>query len=139
MLAASYAQEAVKPFLPSTTVKRMTFYPAIKPALWGAVVGAVAMAIVGFSWLGWTLGSTAEQMANARAEAATMTALTPVCVARFNAQADAPTKLAELKKILTSWDQATFIEKGGWATTPGSDKPNSAVAGACAQILGKVT
>ena len=139
MLAASYAQEAVKPFSPSTTVKQMTFYPAIKPALWGAVVGAVAMAIVGFSWLGWTLGSTAEQMADARAEAATMTALTPVCVARFNAQADAPTKLAELKKILTSWDQATFIEKGGWATTPGSDKPNSAVAGACAQILGKVT
>jgi hypothetical protein len=139
MLAVSYAQEAVKPFSPSTTVKQMTFYPAIKPALWGVVVGAVAMAIVGFSWLGWTLGSTAEQMANARAEAATMTALTPVCVARFNAQADAPTKLAELKKILTSWDQATFIEKGGWATTPGSDKPNPAVAGACAQILGKVT
>jgi hypothetical protein len=139
VLAASYAQEAVKPFSPSATVKQMTFYPAIKPAFWGAVVGAVAMAIVGFSWLGWTLGSTAEQLANTRAEAATVAALAPVCVARFEAQADAPTRLTELRKILTSWDQASFIEKGGWATTPGSDKPNSAVAGACAQILGKVT
>jgi hypothetical protein len=120
-------------------VKQMKFHPAIKPAVWGTVFGAVAMAIVGFSGLGWVLGSTAEDMANTRAEAATVTALTPVCIARFKGQADAATKLTELKKISTSWDQESFIEKGGWATEPGSDKPNSAVAGACAQTLGKVT
>jgi len=117
----------------------MKIHAGIKPGLWGAVIGAIAMTIVGFSGLGWTLGSTAEQMASTRAEAATVAALAPVCVARFQAQADAPTKLTELKKISASWDQESFIEKGGWATTPGSDKPNSAVAGACADILGKVT
>jgi hypothetical protein len=117
----------------------MNIHPGIKPGLWGAVIGAIAMTIVGFSWLGWTLGSTAEQMASTRAEAATVAALAPVCAARFQAQADAVTKMTEFKKIPTSWDQESFIEKGGWATAAGSDKPNSAVAGACAAILGKVT
>lgn len=109
----------------------------MKPAAWGAVVGAVAMAIVGFWALGWTLGSTAERMAKDRAEAAVVDALTPVCVAQFEAQADAAAKLTDLKKISTSWDQRSFIEKGGWATTPGSSTPNSAVASACAAKLGK--
>ena len=31
--------------------------PWFKPAAWGVVVGAVATMIIGFSWLGWTLGS----------------------------------------------------------------------------------
>jgi hypothetical protein len=43
------------------------------------------MAIVGFSALGWTLGSSAERMAKDQAETAVVDALTPVCVARFEA------------------------------------------------------
>jgi hypothetical protein len=48
----------------------MKIHPGVKPAVWGAVVGAVAFAVVGFSSLGWTLGSTAEKMASQRAETA---------------------------------------------------------------------
>jgi hypothetical protein len=117
----------------------MTSFSEIKPVFWAAVGGAVAMALVGFWLLGWVLGSTADQMANTRADAATVVALTPVCVARFEGQADAASKLTELKKISTSWDRQSFIEKGGWATTPGSDRPNAGVAGACARELDKVT
>jgi hypothetical protein len=119
-------------------VREMKPRAGIKPAGWGAVVGAVAITIVGFWGLGWTLGSTAERMANERAEAATVTALMPVCVAGFEAQPDAATKLIALKKA-ASWDRQSFIEKGGWATMPGSNAPNSAVARACAEKLGKVT
>src|SRR3989304_839429 len=36
--------------------------PWLKPAAWGVVVGAAGSMIIGFSWLGWTLGSTAERM-----------------------------------------------------------------------------
>lgn len=97
------------------------------------------MAIVGFWALGWTLGSSAERMARDRSEAAVVDALTPVCVAKFEAQADAAAKLTEFKKISSSWDQRSFIEKGGWATVPGSATPNSGVATACAATLGKVT
>jgi hypothetical protein len=107
--------------------------------LWGAVVGAIVMMIAGFWGLGWTLGSTADRMANDRSEAAVVAALTPVCVARFRAQTDAATKLADLKKAAQSWDRSSFIEKGGWATTPGSDTPNSDVARACAEKLGQAT
>jgi len=31
-----------------------------KPALWGAACGAIALAIVGFSWGGWVTGKKAE-------------------------------------------------------------------------------
>jgi len=95
------------------------------------------MTIVGFGALGWTQGSSAELMAKDRAEAAVVDALTPVCVAKFEAQANASASLAELKKISTSWGQRSFITKGGWATTAGSRTPNADVATACAEKLGK--
>lgn len=66
----------------------MKILPGLKPAVWGAVVGAVGIAVVGFSTLGWTLGSTADRMANERAAVAVVAALTPICVAKFEAQAD---------------------------------------------------
>jgi hypothetical protein len=117
----------------------MRSHPEIKPAIWGLVAGAAAITVVGFWAFGWTLGSSVERMARDRAEAAVVDVLTPVCVARFEAQADAAAKLTEFKKISTSWDQQSFIEKGGWATTPGSAAPNSDVATACAEKLGKAT
>src|SRR5690349_18171344 len=115
----------------------MMSHPAVKPAIWGAVLGAIVMMIAGFWGFGWVLGGTADRMAKDRSEAAVVVALTPVCVARFEAQTDAPAKLADLKKVAESWDRSSFIEKGGWATAPGSDKPNSDVARACAEKLGK--
>jgi hypothetical protein len=107
-----------------------------KPAFWGAVIGAVGIMIVGFSWWGWTLGSTAESMAKERAQAAVVSTLTPICVESFMQQPDAAVKLAELRKT-SSWSQSQFVEKGGWATLTGSKTPNSAVARACADELTK--
>jgi hypothetical protein len=39
--------------------------------------------------------------------------LTPICVEKFQHQANAPARLAEFNKVSTSWDRETFIEKGG--------------------------
>jgi hypothetical protein len=111
--------------------------PKLKPALWGAVVGAAAISFIGFTQFGWTLGGTAERLANDRAQSAVVTALAPICVDRFRQQADAPAKLAEFNKAYSSFDRRSFIEKGGWATIAGSDAPNSAVATACAEQLGR--
>jgi|SRR5579864_2581397 len=116
----------------------MKFSPSVKPALWGAVVGAIAISVVGFSAMGWTLGSTAERMAAARAENAVVGVLTPICVAKFRQQENSAAKLIEFKKA-ASWDQRTIVEKGGWAETPGSDEPNSAVVSACADKLGQLS
>jgi|ERR1700756_1893192 hypothetical protein len=110
--------------------------PRFKPAAWGVVVGAIGTMIVGFSWLGWTLGSTAERLAVERSNAAVIVALTPSCVASFMQQPGAAAKLAEFQKI-ESWNQRQFIEAGGWATSRGDKMPNSGVATACAEELAK--
>jgi hypothetical protein len=108
----------------------------VKPGVWGGMIGAVAMMIVGFAWWGWTLSSTAESMAKERADAAVVALLTPLCVESFLKQPDAMTKLAEFQRI-TSWQQSQVVEKGGWATAPGSTTPHTAVARACAERLMK--
>ena len=107
-----------------------------KPALWGMAGGAIAAAIVGFSWGGWVTGSRAESDATQRANAAVVVALAPVCVERFQRATDASANLAALKKA-DSWSQGDFVEKGGWATAPGSKAHDqvSAVAKACAVLL----
>ena len=117
----------------------MKIHPGVKPAVWGAVAGAIACAVVGFSQLGWTLGSNAEKMATERADAAVVSALAPICVERFQQQTDAAAKLVAFNKVSSSWDRRALIEKGGWATMPGSDTPNSEVASVCAEKLGSLT
>jgi hypothetical protein len=111
--------------------------PWLKPAIWGAIGGSVATMVIGFSWLGWVLGGTAEKMASERATSAVVVALTPSCVARFMQQPDFVAKLAQFQKI-DSWKQREFVEEGGWATPRGDKTPNSAVANACAEELAKV-
>jgi hypothetical protein len=108
----------------------------LKPAVWGGIVGAVATMFVGFSWMGWVLGGTAERMAVERANSAVIVALTPSCVASFMQQPNAAVKLAEFRKI-DSWKQREFVEEGGWATPRGDKTPHSGVANACAEELMK--
>jgi len=107
-----------------------------KPVAWGIAGGAVLAAIVGFTWGGWVTGGKAEAEATQRANAAVVVALAPVCVERFQRAPEVSANLAALKKV-DSWSQGEFVEKGGWATAPGS-KPSdqvSAVAKACASLL----
>jgi alpha/beta superfamily hydrolase len=112
----------------------MKFPTNTKPLAWGAVGGAVACMIVGFSWGGWVTGSTARQDAATAARDAVVVALAPICAERFRAQGDAPTKIAELAKA-SSWEQGNVIEKSGYALMPGSKTADSDVARACAVLL----
>lgn len=107
-----------------------------KPALWGIAGGAIALAFIGFNWGGWTTGGKAEATARDRADDAVVAALAPVCVDRFQRAGDASANLAALKKEET-WSQGYFVEKGGWATVPGTNSAErvSAVARACAVLL----
>lgn len=107
-----------------------------KPALWGIAGGALAMAIVGFTWGGWVTGGKSEAQASQRAETAVVSVLAPICADKFQHAADAPANNAALKKT-DAWSQGDFVEKGGWATMPGPSNPEqvSAVAKACATLL----
>ena len=112
----------------------MQFPTNTKPLLWGAVAGAAACMIIGFSWGGWVTGSTARKDAAVAAHDATVVALAPICADRFRAQGDGPAKIAELTKA-SSWERGNVIEKSGYAIMPGSKTSDSDVARACAEML----
>ena len=101
---------------------------------WGAVVGAIVLAVVGFGWGGWVTGGTSMKTAAAAAADAKVAVLAPICADRFRAQGDSAAKIADLAKA-SSWDRGTVVEKSGFAIMPGSKTSESDVARACAAIL----
>jgi hypothetical protein len=100
----------------------------------GAIAGAALSIALGFGWAGWTLGGTATKMVDEASRTSVIAALAPICVDKFQHATNAMENLAELRKT-ASYQQGTFVEKGGWATLPGSDASNYAVAQACANML----
>jgi len=110
---------------------------SFKRLVQGAAVGAVVTMIIGFNWGGWSIESTAAKRADEASKSAVVAVLAPICVDKFQHSSDAVNNFVELKKV-SAYMQGSFVEKGGWATTPGSDKANSAVAQACATMLGNL-
>ena len=110
-------------------------YPWLKPGIWGGVIGAVAIMILGFWQFGWVLASKADQMALEQTRTAVAEALAPVCAAKFFAQADASGKLADLKKLTSDYSQRDFIEKGGWATATTAKSPNYQLVAECTKKI----
>lgn len=110
-------------------------YPWLKPGILGGIIGAIAIMIVGFWQFGWVLASKADQMAHDQSSAAVAEALAPVCAARFFAQADAPAKLADLKKLTSDYSQREFVEKGGWATAAAARSPNYQLVSECTKKI----
>ncbi|MFK4823476.1 hypothetical protein ACI0FM_01545 [Paenochrobactrum sp. BZR 588] len=106
----------------------------IKPALYGAVAGALVLWAIGFSWAGWVTQSTAQQQSSSASIAAVSTALTPYCVALSQSDPRVTDILAELKAV-AGYNKRSVIEKAGWATPLGTDKPNNDLARACADAL----
>jgi hypothetical protein len=102
--------------------------------LQGAVIGVVASLVVGFGWGGWMLGSSARDLADGTARSAVAAAIAPICVEQFQRSADAAANLTALKKAST-WEQAAFVEKGGWAVMPGGKAIDEGVPQACAALL----
>jgi hypothetical protein len=106
---------------------------SLKRLLQGAAVGAVATIFVGFSWGGWSLGSTADRMAKDQSERAVVTALAPVCADKFRALPDAPAKTIALSKVET-WKRGEEFPKD-FVTLPGETYPSPALVYACSTLL----
>lgn len=112
----------------------MTIPKNTKPMIWGAVIGAILCAVLGFGWGGWVTGSTASKEAGIAAHNATVAALAPFCAERFRAQSDSAARLAELAKAST-WERSGVVEKSGFAMLPGATRADTDVARACAELL----
>jgi len=110
----------------------------VKPSLWGAVGGAILLAIIGFNWGGWVTGGTAQETAEKLSQEAVVVRLAPICVEQFNQESEKVQKLEELKEI-SSWKRKDYVEKQGWATMPGEEEPDHGVAEKCVELLMEIS
>jgi len=90
----------------------------IKPVLWGAVGGAIVIAIVGFNWGGWVTGGAAVAMAKETAATAVAERLGTICVAQFNRDTTKSQKLFEMKDKNT-WGKGRYIGALSLGSWPG--------------------
>ena len=110
----------------------------IKSFFWNAIVGAILISIVGFSWFGWVTGSTAQQEANQIAEKSVNDRLAKICVYQFGKDPEKDLKLKELKGK-SSWERGDYLKNQGWATMPGEEEPVPGVADKCGELLMEIT
>jgi hypothetical protein len=100
---------------------------AVKPACWGAAGGAIALAIIGFTWGGWVTGGHAKTLA----DAAVTAALVPICADKF--QAGGALALSTLKAETDDRDYddivIKFVQKVGDRTISTSDRPFAKACG----------
>ena len=107
----------------------------LKPGLYGAACGAVALAVIGFTWGGWVTGGTARTMAADHSKAEVVTALSLICVDQSKRDPQLVERVA-LLKAASSYERGDLVMKNGWATMPGTTEGNRLVAIACANKVG---
>jgi len=119
----------------SSTQKRWQDYqPSRSIWFWSCAACVVATVVIGFTWGGWVTGGTATRMAADAATGANAQMAAADCIIRFENGPDATAQLAALKKA-ESYNRSDLIEKGGWATMPGSKDPVQGAALICAEKL----
>ncbi len=108
----------------------MTFPEWTKPGLYGALAGAIAVSIIGFTWGGWMTGDSAKTMAKETASQEVTLAMVPVCL---NLSASDPTRTEKLANLqdLSGFGRRNAMMETGWATRPGADAPDRDLADAC--------
>jgi predicted dienelactone hydrolase len=112
----------------------MTSPEWLKPGIYGAGIGAVAVMVLGFSWGGWMTGGGARDLAADMAQDEVIAALVPICL---QISQDDPERMAKLATITdaTTYQRRDAVMAAGWATVPGADAPNRDLAQACIQGL----
>ncbi|MFA5027871.1 MAG: hypothetical protein WC713_08320 [Candidatus Methylomirabilota bacterium] len=113
-------------------------WEAVQPTkthvFWSWVAVMALTMVLGFTWGGWVTAGTAQTTAETMMQDAVVKRLGPMCVTQFQRSPGKEQKLAELEKT-DSWQRSEFIEKQGWATMPGEEKPDSKVAAECERLL----
>jgi hypothetical protein len=108
----------------------MTFPEWTKPSIYGALGGAIAISILGFTWGGWITNGSAQNMAQDFATDEVTLAMVPVCLGLSASDPERTEKLANLQE-LSGFGRRNAMMETGWATRPGSDKPDRDLADAC--------
>src|ERR1043165_2627134 len=119
----------------SASGARWQDYRASKTVMfWCCAVSVVATLIVGFNWGGWVTGGTAAQMSDSPAASAPAELAATISVPPFVGGPDMTGQLAALKAS-NAWNRDDLIDKAGWSTPPGVDKPIRGAAELCVKQL----
>lgn len=100
----------------------------------GTVIGAVAISTYGFAFAGWVTEQKASIEAGNQARAAVAKALVPICVEKAMNDENRASVIAALRDAQL-YEQKQIVLDAGWATVPGPDGPENAVAEACLEVL----
>lgn len=106
----------------------------VKPGVWGGVIGAIAISLIGFTQLGWMGSTSAERMAAGRADTAVIAALVPFCLDKAARDPDTAV-MTRFKAEQSSYSRNDIVTKAGWATLDGGKIPNDGLARACSDKL----
>ena len=106
----------------------------LKPGIYGAVIGAVFVGVVGFSWGGWVTGGTSNDRAVAMSRNDVVASMVPVCLDMARSDPARADKLATIRAAST-YQRRDALMEAGWATVPGTDTPNRDIAQACLAAL----
>ncbi|SDG50942.1 hypothetical protein SAMN05216241_1171 [Limimonas halophila] len=101
-----------------------------KPAIFGAVGGAIAAIAIGFIWGGWVTAGTATKMERASAKTAITEIFTPLCVAEAQKEPEKIQRMLEER----SWNQDNFVVEAGWVDNV-TEKHRRTIAVSCAAAL----
>lgn len=106
----------------------------LKPGIYGALIGAVFVGVVGFTWGGWVTGGTANDRAMAMSRDDVVASMVPVCLDMARSDPSRADKLATIQAAST-YQRRDALMAAGWATMPGTDAPNRDIAQACLAAL----
>ena len=109
--------------------------PSKTMLVWSCLGSVVVALVVGFTWGGWVTGGTARDMAETAGDESRWELASVICVEKFLAAPDAQAQLAKLKAMDSSYHQRQFVEEGGWAVMPNTDKAARQAADLCAKVL----
>ena len=102
----------------------------LKPGIYGALIGAVFVGVVGFTWGGWVTGSTSNDRALAMSRDNIVASMVPVCLDMARSDPARAEKLETIRATST-YQRRDAVMAAGWATVPGSDAPDRDIAQAC--------
>ena len=112
----------------------MTTPEWLKPGIYGAVIGAAFVGVVGFTWGGWVTGGTARDRAMTMSRDDVTASMVPVCLAKAEADPARADKLETIRAAST-YQRRDAVMAAGWATMPGTDAANRDIAQACLAAL----
>ena len=106
----------------------------LKPGIYGALIGAVFVGVVGFTWGGWVTGGTANDRAMAMSRDDVVASMVPVCLDMARSDPARAATLATIRAAST-YQRRDAVMAAGWATMPGTDAPDRDIAQACLAAL----